>query len=101
MPAEDPDALETPLRSANDIVPGRGSCRDRVAITGIGQSAVGRKLAQSGLELTVDAALEAIDDAGLTVADVDGLGTYAGHRPDMLPFSPVDSSRWRSKTALG
>ena len=48
-----------------------------VVITGIGQSAVGRKLAQSGLELTVDAALEAIADAGLTVADI--------AKPDLPP----------------
>jgi acetyl-CoA acetyltransferase len=60
-----------------------------VVITGIGQSAVGRKLAQSGLELTVDAALEAIADAGLTVADIDGMSTFPGRRPDAIPFSPV------------
>lgn len=60
-----------------------------VVISGIGQSAVGRKLAQSGLELTVDAALEAIADAGLTVADIDGLSTFPGRRPDAIPFSPV------------
>lgn len=60
-----------------------------VVISGIGQSAVGRKLAQSGLELTVDAALEAIADAGLTPADIDGLSTFPGRRPDAVPFSPV------------
>lgn len=60
-----------------------------VVISGIGQSQVGRKLPQSGLELTVDAALEAIADADLSVADIDGLSTFPGRRPDALPFSPV------------
>lgn len=60
-----------------------------VVISGIGQSAVGKKLARSGLALTVDAALEAIADAGLTRDQIDGLSTYPGVRPDMLPFSPV------------
>lgn len=60
-----------------------------VVISGIGQSAVGRKLAKTGLALTVDAALEAIADAGLTVADVDGLSSFPGFRPDAIPFSPV------------
>ncbi|RYY29100.1 MAG: thiolase family protein [Sphingomonadales bacterium] len=70
-----------------------------VVISGIGQSAVGRKLPQSGLALTVDAALEAIADAGLTVADVDGLSTFPGRRPDALPFSPVGTMDL--KDALG
>jgi len=54
-------------------------------ISGIGQSAVGRRLFRSGLELTIDAALEAIADAGLTVADIDGLATYPGAFPGGPP----------------
>jgi len=50
----------------------------RAVISGIGQSAVGRRLGRSGLDLTIDAALEAITDAGLTPADIDGLATYPG-----------------------
>lgn len=50
-------------------------------ISGIGQSAVGRRLGRSGLGLTIDAALEAIADAGLTPADIDGLATYPGAYP--------------------
>ena len=55
---------------------------DRVAITGIGQSSIGRRLGRSGLALTVDAALAAIDDAGLVPADIDGLATYPGESSD-------------------
>ncbi|MBA4024926.1 MAG: 3-ketoacyl-CoA thiolase [Gordonia sp.] len=50
----------------------------RVAITGVGQSAVGRRLMVEPLSLTVDACLDAIDDAGLTLDDIDGLSTYPG-----------------------
>ncbi|PLK26959.1 thiolase family protein [Novosphingobium sp. TH158] len=45
-------------------------------ITGIGQSEVGRPSAKSPIELTLDAALGAIADAGLRVADIDGIVNY-------------------------
>jgi acetyl-CoA acetyltransferase len=50
----------------------------RAVISGIGQSAVGRRLGRDGLDLTIDAALAAIADAGLTVTEIDGLATYPG-----------------------
>ena len=51
---------------------------DRAAITGIGQSDVGRRLGRDPLALTVDACLAAIEDAGLQREDIDGLSTYPG-----------------------
>ena len=50
----------------------------RSVISGIGQSEVGRRLGRCGLDLTIDAALEAIADAGLTTDDIDGIATYPG-----------------------
>ena len=50
----------------------------RAAITGIGQSAVGRRLNADPLALTADACLEAIGDAGLSREDIDGVSTYPG-----------------------
>ncbi|MGA2931454.1 MAG: thiolase family protein [Acidimicrobiales bacterium] len=50
----------------------------RAIISGIGQSAVGRRLGRSGLDLTVEAALAAIADAGLSRDDIDGISTYPG-----------------------
>ena len=50
----------------------------RAAITGIGQSDVGRRLMRDPLELTLDACLAAIEDAGLTRDDIDGIATYPG-----------------------
>lgn len=61
----------------------------KAAITGIGQSAVGRRLGRSPLELTVDAALEAIADAGLEVEDVDGVSTWPGRYEPTPGFSGV------------
>ncbi len=50
----------------------------RSIISGIGQSAIGRRLHRSGLDLTIEAALEAVADAGLTLDDIDGIATYPG-----------------------
>jgi acetyl-CoA acetyltransferase len=47
-------------------------------ISGVGQSDIGRRLNRDPLELTLDACLAAIDDAGLTTADIDGISTYPG-----------------------
>jgi acetyl-CoA acetyltransferase len=47
-------------------------------ISGIGQSAVGRRLNRTGVDLTIEAAREAVADAGLTFAEIDGLATYPG-----------------------
>jgi acetyl-CoA acetyltransferase len=49
-----------------------------VFIAGIGQSEVGRRLGRSALELTTQACLGAIADAGLQRTDIDGLSTYPG-----------------------
>jgi len=51
---------------------------DKVALTGVGQSRVGRHLMVDPLSLTAEACLNAIADAGLTIADIDGLSTYPG-----------------------
>ena len=50
----------------------------RAAITGIGQSEVGRRLGRDPLALTLDGCLAAITDAGLRPSDIDGLATYPG-----------------------
>jgi len=47
-------------------------------ISGIGQSDVGRRLHRPALDLTLDAAVAALDDAGLSRADIDGLSAYPG-----------------------
>jgi len=50
----------------------------RACLSGIGQSDVGRRLFRDPLELTLDACLAAVADAGLDLSDIDGLSTYPG-----------------------
>ena len=50
----------------------------RSVISGVGQSDVGRRLGRDPLDLTLDACIAAIEDAGLTRRDIDGLATYPG-----------------------
>ncbi len=59
------------------------------AITGIGQSEVGRPSSRSALRLTLDATLEAIGDAGLTRADIDGVACWPGDNNNGSSFSPI------------
>jgi len=47
-------------------------------ISGIGKSRIGRRLGQEPLGLMVDAALAAIEDAGLSLEEIDGISTYPG-----------------------
>lgn len=60
---------------------------DRTIISGIGQSAIGRRLGRDPLELTAEACLAAVADAGLSLADIDGLTTYPGASQPGVGFS--------------
>jgi acetyl-CoA acetyltransferase len=62
--------------------------RDAV-ISGIGQSQIGRRIYREPLDLTLDACLAAIADAGLTTADIDGISTYPGGMDQPPGFSGV------------
>ncbi len=59
----------------------------RAVLSGIGQSDIGRRLYRDPLELTVDACLAAIADAGLTPSDIDGIATYPGGQESPAGFS--------------
>jgi acetyl-CoA acetyltransferase len=54
------------------------AAEQRAVISGIGQSEIGRRLGRDELDLTIEASLAAIADAGLTIADIDGLAAYPG-----------------------
>jgi acetyl-CoA acetyltransferase/uncharacterized OB-fold protein len=51
----------------------------RSLLSGVGRSALGRRLMVDPLSLTVDACLKAVADAGLELDDIDGLSTYPGY----------------------
>ena len=80
LPPLDVDPADT-LRQARPMLTTE-KFEDKVAITGIGLSRLGRRLMVDPLELAVEAARRAVDDAGLTFDDIDGLATYpAGPAP--------------------
>jgi acetyl-CoA acetyltransferase len=53
-------------------------------ISGLGISRIGRRTGIPGLDLTVEAARAAIADAGLTSADIDGIGTLGDTPPTQV-----------------
>jgi acetyl-CoA acetyltransferase/uncharacterized OB-fold protein len=73
FPAADPK-----MHDARPMPKGADKFEDKVAITGIGISRVGRRLMLDPLVLAVEAAEQAMADAGLTPDDIDGLSTYPG-----------------------
>ena len=72
------DRVAPPERPVPRPPLGRERFEHRAVLSGIGRSKIGRRLMVDPLSLTVDACLEAVADAGLTLEDVDGLSTYPG-----------------------
>ncbi|WP_347400365.1 thiolase family protein [Sphingomonas paeninsulae] len=80
-------------------------------ITGIGMSKLGRNLHRPPMDLLLDAALEAMADAGLTRDDIDGITTYPGRATGSPGMSPLGvgelrnalglKTRWHSATPEG
>ena len=70
------------------------------AITGIGQSRISRDAGVSALSLTIDAAIEAIRDAGLRREDIDGIASYPGAIADGSGFFPMETRRPGAVTGL-
>jgi acetyl-CoA acetyltransferase len=58
-------------------------------ITGIGQSEVAIRTKRHPMLLTLDAVREALDEAGLTIDQIDGVATFPGKSSGNLGFSPV------------
>ena len=50
--------------------------RDRAAIVGIGQTAFGRSLGRSELDMAIEAILAACEDAGIAPREIDGIVRY-------------------------
>ncbi|EAQ00616.1 hypothetical protein JNB_10594 [Janibacter sp. HTCC2649] len=77
----------------------QGPFEGKAVITGAGKSQVGRRLGRTGLELTVEACLRAIEDAGLSVDDIDGVASYPGGGVPQPGFS--GASTHELQNALG
>ncbi len=80
-PTGDTDPVERvpePARPAPRAPLGDDRFEHRAVLSGVGRSAIGRRLMVDPLSLAVDACLAAVADAGLTLDDIDGLSTYPG-----------------------
>jgi acetyl-CoA acetyltransferase len=65
----------------------------KVAIVGVGYSEVGRRLPRSDDQLVHQAVTAAMADAGMTPADIDGIGTMGGnamHMGHLLGIMPLN-----------
>lgn len=58
-------------------------------ISGVGQSQIGKKLERHPLLLTLDAVKQAMDEAGLSIEQIDGVSTYPGKAHTYPSFSPI------------
>ena len=63
----------------------RNPLKDEVAIVGLGSTPYGRDIQRSWLSLGLEAALKAIDDAGIDRQEIDGIvGTGIDRRPQVF-----------------
>ena len=73
----------------------------QLAVVGAAESTeMGKVPGMSQLQLHADAALNALDDAGLTIADIDGYAT-AGERPTDIAHYLGIVPRWVDGTSVG
>ena len=72
------DVVPEPQRPIPRPAPTSERFEHRAVLSGVGRSAMGRRLLRDPLSLAVDACLAAVADAGLTLDDIDGLSTYPG-----------------------
>jgi acetyl-CoA acetyltransferase len=78
--------------------------RERVAITGIGETAYTRGSGKSIMSLQMEAALKAIADAGLSPKDIDGVVPYAGMgavAEDFITNFGIEDLRYSATTPMG
>jgi acetyl-CoA acetyltransferase len=61
----------------------------KAVISGVGMSQIGRRIYRTPLDLTIESVLRAIEDAGLSRDQIDGLATYPGNLEIPPGFSGV------------
>ena len=88
------------LRARGGVFVSGGPFDGKAVITGAGKSQVGRRLGRTGLDLTLEAVLRAIADAGLSVDDVDGIASYPGPGVPDAGFSGATVQEVRNALGL-
>jgi acetyl-CoA acetyltransferase len=81
-----------------------GALSDRTAIVGIGQTAFGKGLPQSELELACIAISRALDECGIAPAEVDGLASYTmedNREVDVARNVGLGDITWFSQVGFG
>jgi acetyl-CoA acetyltransferase/uncharacterized OB-fold protein len=73
-----PERIPAPQRPTPRAPVSDDRFEHRAILSGAGRAGLGRRLMRDPLSLTVDACMEAVSDAGLTLDDIDGLSTYPG-----------------------
>lgn len=77
---------------------------NKTAIVGIGQTEFSKESGRSPLQLAAEASLAAIEDAGLTVADIDGLVAFTvedNEENDLIQTLGMDGLSWAARIGLG
>lgn len=80
------------------------SLRDKTAITGIGETTYSRASGTTPLALQLEASLRAIDDAGLSPKDIDGVIPYAAGAAvaeDFITNFGIEDLRYSATTPMG
>lgn len=78
--------------------------KERVAITGVGETAYSRNSGKSVLALQLEASLKAIEDAGLSPRDIDGIIPYSNSAvvaEDFVTNFGIEDLRFSATTPLG
>ena len=80
------------------------SLRDKAVVSGVGETVYARESEKSQLELTLEASLNAINDAGLEPNDIDGLIPYAAGgvvAEDFITNFGLPDCRYSAMTPMG
>ncbi|MEY4269017.1 MAG: hypothetical protein RLZZ58_233, partial [Pseudomonadota bacterium] len=72
----------------------------KAAITGVGMSQIGRMTQRPAMDHLLDAALEAMAQAGLSRDDIDGITTYPGKANNSPGMSPLGVGEVRNALGL-
>jgi acetyl-CoA acetyltransferase len=72
----------------------------KATITGVGMSQIGRRTERPAMAHLIEAAKQALESAGLTKDDIDGISTYPGKADNSPGMSPLGTGEVRNALGL-